>query len=210
MSEPFAPGTEARLKIIIDLGERLFVLLLFATFLVRLSHSLGVRPYNILAIFSEGLVVFFIIVRRRPKTVTMRGWDWFAALAGTALPMMVRAGGHPLVPVAIGTVMMFAGLLLAILAKLTLRRSFGVAAANRGAVISGPYRLIRHPMYAGYLIVYVGFFLNNPSVWNAAIYALGIAMQVARIFAEEAVLKQDPAYAAYRAKVRYRLLPGLV
>ncbi|HWU25837.1 MAG TPA: isoprenylcysteine carboxylmethyltransferase family protein [Rhizomicrobium sp.] len=210
MSAPLDPRLEARLKIVIDLGERLFILILFATFIVRLSHTLGLRPYNVLVLISEGLVAFFIVVRRRAAVVTMRGWDWIAAVTGTALPMTVRAGGHPLLPDAIGTILMLVGLVVAIVAKLTLRMSFGVAAANRGAVISGPYRIVRHPMYAGYLLVYAGFFLNNPSLWNFAVYAGAVAMLVARIFAEEGVLKEDPAYAAYKAKVHYRLVPGVM
>jgi protein-S-isoprenylcysteine O-methyltransferase Ste14 len=38
--------------------------------------------------------------------------------------------------------------------------------ANRGVVSSGLYRLVRHPIYMGYLITHAGFLLANPTVWN--------------------------------------------
>jgi protein-S-isoprenylcysteine O-methyltransferase Ste14 len=210
LTKPLSPRAERSLQTAIDLGERLFVLLLFATFAVRLSHSLGIRPYNLLALLSEALVATFILIRRTTDAVTMRPLDWVVALAGTALPMTVRAGGQPLLPPFAGTVLMFAGLSLAVWAKAILRRSFGIAAANRGAVSSGPYRLIRHPMYAGYFLVFAGFLLNNPSIWNLAIYLLAVVCLIVRIFAEEIVLTNDPTYAAYRQRVRYRLAPGVL
>ncbi len=210
MTTPLSPRAERSLQIAIDLGERLFVLLLFATFVVRLSHSLAIRPYNLLALLSEGLVATFILIRRNTDAVTMRPLDWVVALAGTALPMTVTPGGQPLLPPFAGTALMFAGLSLAVWAKATLRRSFGIAAANRGAVISGPYRLIRHPMYAGYFLVFAGFLINNPSIWNLAIYLLAAVCLIVRIFAEEVMLGSDPAYAAYRQRVRYRLAPGVL
>jgi protein-S-isoprenylcysteine O-methyltransferase Ste14 len=103
---------------------------------------------------------------------------------------------------------MLSGLLLAIWAKLTLRRSFGLAAANRGTVIAGPYRMVRHPMYAAYIIGDIGFFLNNPLLWNMCLYIVAILALVLRILAEEAILTADPAYHAYRGRIRYRLLPA--
>ena len=209
MSGELRPQTESRLQLAIDLSERLFVLLLFATFAVRLSHTIILRPYNLIAILSEALVAYLIIVRRPSDIVTLRPLDWVAALIGTALPMFVRAGGQSMTSPAIGTTLMSAGLLLAIWAKISLRQSFGIAAANRGPVNRGPYRCIRHPMYAGYMIVYVGFFLTNPLVWNLGAYAAAILFQIARILAEEKILNLDPQYAAYLRQVRYRLLPGV-
>jgi protein-S-isoprenylcysteine O-methyltransferase Ste14 len=210
LTAPLSPRTERLLQVAIDLGERLFMLLLFATFVVRLSHSLGIRPYNLLALLSEGLVATLILIRRNTDAVTMRPLDWVVALAGTALPMTVRPGGQPLLPPLAGTILMFAGLSLAVWAKAILRRSFGIAAANRGAVISGPYRLIRHPMYAGYFLVFAGFLINNPSIWNLVVYLLAVVCLIVRIFAEEVMLSSDPAYASYRQRVRYRFAPGVL
>jgi protein-S-isoprenylcysteine O-methyltransferase Ste14 len=209
LGRPLDPGLERRLQRAMDLGERAFCLLLYAAFFVGMARSLDLRPWNAVVLLSEGLVVFFVIFRRPAVSVSTRPMDWLIALLGTAAPLQVRAGGHPLAPPAIGAGLMAAGVLIGIWAKLTLRRSFALAAANRGVVQSGPYSFVRHPIYAGYMLVYIGFFLANPLTWNAGIYLLTVGLLVLRVLAEEKVLAQDPAYVAFMGKVRYRLAPGL-
>jgi len=209
MKSELQARTEHTLQITIDLGERLFVLVLFATFVVQLSHTLVLRPYNLLVMLSEGLVAFLILIRRGTPEFTMRPLDWVIALAGSASPMLQRAGGMPLLPPMIGAALMFAGLIFAIWAKASLRQSFGVAAANRGAVGRGAYRVVRHPMYAGYIVVYLGFCLNNPLIRNLSVDTMAVMLLIVRILAEERLLMNDDGYVRYRSVVRYRLLPGI-
>ena len=104
---------------------------------------------------------------------------------------------------------MLIGIGINIWAKLSLRRSFGVVAANRGVKTRGPYSFIRHPMYFGYVVTQLGFILYNPTGWNLAIYATALALQILRVSAEEAILFQDIKYRTYAGHVRYRLLPGI-
>jgi len=73
--------------------------------------------------------------------------------------------------------------------------------------IGGPYKFIRHPMYAGYLLTHIGFFLVHPSFWNFAVYAIALTAQCFRLLAEERLLKQDPLYVTFMATTRYRLIP---
>jgi protein-S-isoprenylcysteine O-methyltransferase Ste14 len=209
MSAPLDPCLERRLRKFMDLGERLFFILLYAILVANLWRSLATQPYNILPLISEGLIVFFTIIRRDAQLVTTRPGDWLIALLGTALPLLVRAGGHPIAPLLMGTSLMAIGLIISVCSKLTLRRSFGLAPANRGLVNSGPYRIVRHPIYTGYLLMYVGFLLNNPLAWNFTVYLLATVLLVLRINAEEIVLTQDPNYAAFRQRVHYRMLPGV-
>jgi protein-S-isoprenylcysteine O-methyltransferase Ste14 len=105
---------------------------------------------------------------------------------------------------------MIAGLLINLWSKLALCRSFGVVAANRGVKTSGPYAFVRHPMYAGYLLVQIGFLMSNPTLWNATVYSVALVLQILRMRAEERILVQDPAYLKYAGEVRFRLLPGVV
>jgi protein-S-isoprenylcysteine O-methyltransferase Ste14 len=102
-----------------------------------------------------------------------------------------------------------AGLCLSIAGKASLRRSFGIVAANRGVQKGGPYALVRHPIYAGYLFAHAGYLAANFSGWNVAVYAATWGAQVLRIRAEEAMLCQDEAYRSYTQSSRYRLIPGL-
>jgi protein-S-isoprenylcysteine O-methyltransferase Ste14 len=109
----------------------------------------------------------------------------------------------------LGVFLLFLGNCWQAYAKLILRRSFGIAPANRGIKITGPYRLMRHPMYAGYLAVHLGVLAVMFSWWNLAIYAIGWAAQIKRLMAEERLLGEDADYRDYMAKVRWRLIPGV-
>jgi protein-S-isoprenylcysteine O-methyltransferase Ste14 len=126
------------------------------------------------------------------------------------LPMLVSTTtGIPLVPLVICFGLMSSGIVLQISAKLALGRSFGIVAANRGVKVMGPYRFLRHPMYAGYTMTHVGFLLAMPSLLNAVLYATALVMQIERILREERVLTQDAGYRAFAARVNYRLIPGI-
>ena len=177
--------------------------------LVPVVAATGALP-PLLLLVSEGVVVLFILLRRPTRDISRRGSDWALGLAGTLLPLLaVAPEGAPLLPLILCEGIMIAGFALQLSAKLTLRRSFGVVAANRGVKASGPYRLVRHPMYAGYALTHVGFLLSGPVVWNLVLYGATLAIAVRRILAEERVLRADQAYAALAAKVRYRLVPGI-
>ncbi|HET6970191.1 MAG TPA: isoprenylcysteine carboxylmethyltransferase family protein, partial [Phenylobacterium sp.] len=131
------------------------------------------------------------------------------ALAGTTAGLMVRPGGQAVVPELAAGLVMIAGGLVSLSAKICLNRSFGLTAANRGVKRTGPYRVVRHPMYAGYILTQAGFLLAHFTAWNAAIYAAAWGLQLLRIAAEEKVLSEDPAYRDYAAVVRARLAPGV-
>ena len=202
------PPLLARLDL--DLVEKFLVaafMVVLAARLVPVVIATGALPPLFLLI-SEGVVVLFILLRRPTRDISRRGQDWMLGLAGTLLPLLAIAPqGAPLLPIRICEAIMIAGFALQLSAKLTLRRSFGVVAANRGVKASGPYRLVRHPMYAGYALTHIGFLLAGPTLWNLAIYAAVLTIAVRRIVAEERVLREDAAYRALAEKVRYRLLP---
>jgi protein-S-isoprenylcysteine O-methyltransferase Ste14 len=129
---------------------------------------------------------------------------------GTSAGLLaVPAGVQPIAPATVCMAIIIAGLLLQVGAKMTLGLSFGVVAANRGVKVLGPYRLVRHPIYAGYTIAHIGGLLAMPSLTNAWLYGAALVLQIARIFCEERVLKEDIEYRAYAAHVHYRLVPGI-
>jgi protein-S-isoprenylcysteine O-methyltransferase Ste14 len=105
--------------------------------------------------------------------------------------------------------MQFAGTICAIFSLTCLGRSFGLLAANRGVKTQGAYQVVRHPAYASYMMVQIGYVLENLSFWNLMVFAVVFVCQMIRIQQEEATLSQDPAYVRYSHRVRSRLIPGL-
>jgi protein-S-isoprenylcysteine O-methyltransferase Ste14 len=81
---------------------------------------------------------------------------------------------------------------------------------ERGQLVvqTGPYRFVRHPMYAGALPLMTGMPLWLGSVAGVLLAAVPLAFIVLRLLIEEAVLRRElPGYAEYMRKVRWRVLP---
>lgn len=197
---------------LLDALERVLVLGFYGYLTARAIQHLmhAPDPIVILLLFSEGFVVLFLLMRKRAQSLSTRPRDWWLAMAGTVAPLLVQTEGTaPLVPSVLSAVIMIIGLCLQISAKMFLGRKFGVVPANRGITVRGPYRVLRHPMYAGYILTHIGFFLGSASLWNAAIYIAEAGFQIARMKAEEELLAQDPDYRAFAGKVRYRFIPGV-
>ena len=75
---------------------------------------------------------------------------------------------------------------------------------------TGPYAVVRHPMYVGALMLYVLTPLALGSYWAVIPAALIIPVIIARILDEERILSKDLAgYNEYKQKTRYRLIPGI-
>lgn len=181
----------------------LFVLFAWANF----AHwrSTG-KPSGLGTTLLEGWAAALFLVRRTPDQLSLRPLAWVAAPIGSFAMLLARphAGGLPYL---FCELLQLAGVLLALLSLATLGRSFGLVAANRGVKTRGPYRLVRHPAYTGYLVSYVGYVLENPAPLNVALLIISTAFQLLRISEEERLLVRDSAYARYRASVRYRLVP---
>jgi len=110
----------------------------------------------------------------------------------------------------LGASLQICGLLWQVASKAMLGRSFGLLPAARGLVTSGPYRVVRHPIYLGYLIAHIGFVLTNFSWHNLLVIVVLYIAQTVRMIREEAVLSagdQSAGYLAYRATVRWRIVP---
>ena len=81
--------------------------------------------------------------------------------------------------------------------------------ANRGIVSHGVYRLVRHPIYLGYLITHVGFLMANPAPWNMVLLGAADIALMLRAVCEEQTLARDAAYRDYMQHVRWRVVPGV-
>jgi protein-S-isoprenylcysteine O-methyltransferase Ste14 len=164
------------------------------------------EPSGLGTTLLEGWVAVLFLVRRPTRDVSSRRLAWVAAPIGSFAMLLARpaSGGLPQVPC---EMVQLLGVAVALLSLGTLGRSFGIVAANRGVKTGGPYGLVRHPAYTGYLIAYLGYTAENPSLRNIALLAVSTAFQLVRISEEERVLGGDERYRAYTRDVRFRLVP---
>ena len=120
------------------------------------------------------------------------------------------APGQHLVPELVAVAIQGIGMAWQVWAKYTLGRSFGLLPADRGVVTSGPYALVRHPIYLGYLMSHIGFLSANFCARNVVVLGGLYALQIIRMVLEERVLRGASAeYRAYSQAVRWRFVPGL-
>lgn len=209
---PFSGWTELPRKIVaMELLERLVIFALFVHFVgVMLGKGVGINAATLLIVFSETLPLLFVLSRGPSDSLSLRPSDWLFGLAGASAPLLAIAPAtEPLVPTLTCVALMFVGVAIQLTGKIFLGRSFGIIAANRGVRVSGPYRVVRHPIYAGYTLTHIGFLLYYPCWQNLIVYSLGLGLQIVRIMKEERVLGEDPAYRELMQTTRYRLVPGV-
>jgi protein-S-isoprenylcysteine O-methyltransferase Ste14 len=83
-------------------------------------------------------------------------------------------------------------------------------ASDQKVISSGPYALVRHPMYAGGLVMLFGMPVALGSWWGVLVLVATMPALIWRLFDEEKFLARNlPGYVAYQEKVRYRLIPLL-
>ena len=195
-----------------DIASRAVVIVLFSMMAIRFGAdflSTG-RVTGLLLLVSEMLVVVLTVMRRSAAMVdrSVRA-RLLTALSMLGPPLLQPAHVAALLPQSLTVAASIAGLAIVIAGKITLGRSFGLMPANRGVVSSGIYRIVRHPIYLGYLVTHVAFLAATPSAWNiAALFAADSAL-LARAVCEEKTLSRDPRYRTYQQSVRWRVCPGV-
>jgi protein-S-isoprenylcysteine O-methyltransferase Ste14 len=205
-----ASSMPSRLPLVLDLGERVLLLCVFSWFCFRILTNMhgGWSLVDSWLLLSEGAATLFALTHRLTDKVTRRVGDWLLTFVAAFFPLfVVPAAASQLLPTAVCAGLIMSGSLLQVMAKLTLRRSFGLAPANRGVKVGGPYRLLRHPMYAGYLLTHMAFLGTHATLWNLGLYAGAYAAQCFRILAEERVLSGDDTYRDFMKSTHWRLIP---
>lgn len=168
------------------------------------------RPIGAAFFAEQTLVVLAYLARRPARVVTRRGADWLLAFGGTFVPVLLRPGGAQTAwALQAGFALQVLGLSICISSFLVLGRSFGFAAGDRGLVQGGPYGLVRHPIYAAYLLLQAGYLLQSMSVRNVVVVLVATGCNAGRALVEDRILATNAGHAAYRRRVHWRMVPGL-
>jgi protein-S-isoprenylcysteine O-methyltransferase Ste14 len=187
----------------------------------QISSEIAHRPRSIqldLQIASEiltvaffGLQIVLFAVRITPKAkepgLLPRTVAAIGANLGLIFLAVPRAQYGFIVTVA-GFILLNAGMLLSMATLATLGRSFSVFPQARKLVTSGPYRIIRHPLYLSEFLATLGAMWQFKQPWSVVIALLTILVQIPRMHFEEDILRKTFAeYATYEARTKWRLIP---
>lgn len=142
---------------------------------------------------SIGYLLLFVLVAVVSALDHRFGWS--------TVPTSVVVLGLVLVTVGLGIAM-----------SVILVNSYAAATvtveADQRVVSTGWYGFVRHPMYFGVLIMFIGSPLALDSLWGLAVLVPGLVVFAVRILDEEKLLRGElTGYDEYTEKVRYRLLP---
>jgi protein-S-isoprenylcysteine O-methyltransferase Ste14 len=147
------------------------------------------------------------------KRVIGAGWVLFLAMF--ILPGLDFRFGWSSVPVPVVLaadliVLLGYGLIIRVFAENEYAARTVQVEEEQRVIKTGPYAIVRHPMYVGTLMMYLVTPLALGSYWALIPAAFIIPMLVARIRNEEQVLERDLAgYREYKLETKYRVVPGV-
>jgi len=195
-----------------DAGARVLVGTLFLALSWSLCRDFARtgRLTDLLLLSGEGLVVVLTLLRRHATVVDRRPVVRMVTVMSMMTPFLLRPGPvGGLLPEAVNATVAAVGLSIVVVGKMSLGYSFGLLPAHRGVVNGGAYRVVRHPIYLGYLLTHIPFLFSHPTLWNTVVLAIGDSSLIVRTSYEEQVLATDTSYQQYQQTVRWRLVPGL-
>jgi protein-S-isoprenylcysteine O-methyltransferase Ste14 len=151
------------------------------------------RDRAIMAVFAVVYISWFVLI----------GLDHRFIWTGTPLPVQI-----------LGAVLVCAGMMLVwetFRANTFATTQVRVQSERAQTVVdSGPYRYIRHPMYAGMVVFVIGTPLMLGSLWGLGATVVLFGLLALRTLGEEDVLKQELAgYPEYMTKTPWRIVPGV-
>ena len=160
------------------------------------------------------------------KIQSAKAWDKVLAplmALSVSFPLVIvagldhRFGWSPLFPLwlnALGFILISLGYAFATWALVENRFFFSTVRiqTDEGHVVcdSGPYRIVRHPGYAGNIPPLLGIVLALSSMWTLVPAAVALIIAVIRTVLEDQTLKEElPGYRDYAKRVHYRLIPWI-
>jgi protein-S-isoprenylcysteine O-methyltransferase Ste14 len=175
--------------------------------------QVAVMARSLLLIGFYALVVRFYLLRSRARSTTGSWAARVSAVVATALPLPLALVSDPVENLAVlwpANVVTCAGLAWSVWSLMHLGRSLSIVAQARNLVRSGPYAIVRHPLYLGELTAVAGLVASGFTWAAVGLFVALVAIQLHRAGQEEQVLAQAfPEYADYRTATPAKVVPGL-
>jgi len=171
---------------------------------------LGIPQWVVIIQFVQ--IIATMIFRRPAVRITRNPFLWGLAFLATYWGLLTIAfydPGKALAPSYVVNSIDILSLLVSVWARVSLGRSIGIVPAERGIVTSGAYRYMRHPIYTGIFLSFIALDLSAFSWINLILDGISAGLWVVKTFVEERFLRQNPEYAEYMQKVRWRWFPGI-
>ena len=156
------------------------------------------------------VLVYLLITRGTPELRSQGALPRAVAVCGTFLGngfLYLRAVQLTLPVQALADILIISGTIGAIVAASGLGGSFSLMPEARKLVTTGPYAVVRHPLYLAEMIGILGLVLQFQQPWSLLVGAMAFGLQYWRtVFEERVLLRAYPDYATYRART-WRFLP---
>lgn len=157
------------------------------------------------------ILAFLFLTRTRASVVSMNPLHWIIAFATSFSGFFFAESG--ITPqewqMTVTHMITIGAIVLEVPAVLTLGRSFGFLPALRCVKTHSIYKVLRHPMYLGCILVRLTYCIRNPIALNFMLFVVVVLLYGLRTKHEEEILSHDVTYVEYMQRVRYRLCPGV-
>jgi protein-S-isoprenylcysteine O-methyltransferase Ste14 len=179
---------------------------------VLLAEDLAGESIEIAAAVAVLTAAAFVLARPRPLAQDVRPATIAIAVSAVLLPgLLSYLGPDSAAPGGLPLAARLLAVLLMALSIVCLGRNFSVLPQYRFLVTRGPYALVRHPIYASYLLFDGTLAAESASALAAVLWAAEATLLSLRARAEERLLEaSDASYAQYKARVRYWFVPLVV
>ncbi len=170
--------------------------------------------HHLLMICFYSLIIFLYFLRTPAKSTSRSHVANLIAIVATFLPFTLPFLGKPalnkLEILLMANLIIIIGIILSIYSLGSLGKSFSIIPQARRLIETGPYRVVRHPLYMSELIGVFGLVLAGLSFLKIGIFALLVVLQAYRAFQEEKLLADVfPEYKEYSLKT-CRFVPYII
>ncbi len=180
---------------------------------VSTTKATGLIHHLLIACFYS-LIIFLYFLRSPARSTSRSHVTNFIAIVATFIPFTLPFLGEPALNkpeiLLVANVIIIISIVLSIYALGSLGKSFSIIPQARKLIETGPYRVVRHPLYVSELIGVFGLVLAGLTLLKIAMFLLLVVLQVYRAFQEEKLLANAfPEYKEYSSKTA-RFIPGII